>query len=576
MNNYAFKTYSELFTHIVNGTNNPTFLNYLHKNEYISISTKEFENRVLSLALALKEYGIKKNQSVAIFAKSSPCWLIFDFALQLIHAVSVPIFADISQKNLDFEIKDSNIEYIFTDHEEYQYEIDDEITIIGCNIKANNKKFITVNALYKRGEQIQKETPSKIDELFENQLSEDDLFSVVYTSGNTGMPKGVELTQKNIISQLHDINEFYAINEKDRALSLLPLAHIFERAVMSFYLSCSVSVYFVDDVSNVAVLMQKVQPTIMTVVPRLLEKIYAKMQARVDETQWFKHFLATQAMKRALYKNQNEYNFLDFVYQKLVYTKFLKSFGGALRILVTGGASLDRDLYNFFVNIGLPLYQGYGLTESSPVICVNYPHNNKVGTSGKVLKSITVKLASDGELLAKSPGIMRGYRNQQELTNETIDIEGWLHTGDLALIDDEGYITIKSRKKELLKTSTGEYVSAIAVEQAITKSHYIDFAVVIANNRQYVTALLFVDLELAKESTQNLNVEEFYAQDEIKNAIQNDIENANKELNKWERVIKYKIVTNAISIDTGELTPSMKIRRNEIEKKYSDLIKSMY
>lgn len=568
---YAFKTYPQLFKHITQLPNNPTFLNYLIDEEYHSISTREFEKKVSYLALALKDLGVQKNDCIALFSRPSPHWLIFDFALQLLGAISVPFFEDISQKNFDFEIQDSAIQTIFTDHTDYIYKIPEEILIIGDNIKANNKKFITLQELFKKGEELYIDHAFEIESMIVT-VQENDLFSIVYTSGNTGLPKGVELSHKNIISQLHDINLFFQIKPYYKALSFLPLAHIFQRTVMSFYLSHNLSIYFVDDVKTIGHMMKEIQPHIITVVPRLLEKIFAKMEEKVYAQTGLAGFVARKAFQRAINKPQQEHTFIDTIYEKLVYSKFIESFGGHLEIVVTGGASLNKTLYKFFLNIGLPVYQGYGLTETSPVICVNYPHHNKAGTCGKPMKHIQVKLAEDNELLVKSPGVMQGYKNQPLLTKEAIDQDGWFHTGDLATIDQDGYVSIVSRKKELLKTSTGEYINAVIIEQELTQSNYIDYAVVIANNKKYVTALLFVNHELAPQN----DIEAFYNLDTIKNAIQNHVDKVNYDLNKWEKIVKYSLVTNTISIETGELTPSMKIRKNEIETIYHDVINGMY
>lgn len=571
MSNYTFDTYAQLFKHIKMLPNNPHFLNYLKDDQYHSISTREFEQRVCHLALALKDLGIQQDDCIALFAKPSPCWLCFDFALQLIGAISVPLFEDISQKNFDFELQDSHIQTIFTDHTRYIYDIPDEILIIGCNIKAKNKRFITIQELIKKGESLCATNSLEIDTLI-HQVKKEDIFSIVYTSGNTGLPKGVELTHDNIISQLHDINDYFKVKSHYKALSFLPLAHIFQRTVMSFYLSHNLSIYFVDDVQNIGKLIKEVQPHIITVVPRLLEKIFAKIEEKVNAHTGFKGFLAKKAFQRALVKTPQENSVFDFIYQKLVYSKFLESFGENLEIVVTGGASLNKQLYQFFLNIGLPVYQGYGLTETSPVISVNYPHNNKAGTCGKTLPHVKVKLASDNELLVKSPGVMKGYKNQPILTQEAIDKEGWFHTGDLATIDEEGYITIQSRKKELLKTSTGEYINAVLIEQELCKSNYIDYAVIIANNKKYVTALLFVN----KDMTTPDNIENFFEQKTVQESIQKHIEKVNYDLNKWEKIVKYSLITRQISIETGELTPSMKIRKHEIETLYKDTIESMY
>jgi len=581
MQTYNFKTYSELFNSILKNHTNNTFLNYIDNNAYKNISVEEFGQKTTYLAYALKDLGIQKNESVAIYASSSPFWLIFDFALHIIGAVSVPIFANISLKNLNYEINDSQVKYIFIDSTENIDELKNNLTIITAMDKMELDNYITLKSLYEHGKKLYDNQKYDLNELIK-ETDEDDLFSVIYTSGNTGLPKGVELTHKNIISQLHNINADFHINSKDRALSLLPLAHIFERAVMSFYLSRGVSVYFVDELPNVANLMKEVKPTMMTVVPRLLEKIFNKMKNRISEKKGISYLIATAALNRALKKRENEFGLLDTIYDKLVYSKLRESFGGELEILVTGGASLDKEIYRFFVNIGINLYQGYGLTEFSPVICSNNPAHHKVETCGLPFKDVEVKLTPEGELLARGKSVMRGYRNQAELTREAVDEQGWLHTGDLASIDKQGYITIKSRKKELFKTSNGEYVSAIPIEQAISKSNFVDFTTVIADGKQFVTCLIFIDHEIYETYKQKhhfdntFTIDDYYKMETIQKKIRTHIKKINKNLNAWERIINYEIITTPISIETGELTPSMKVCRSVIEEKYKENIDSMY
>ena len=454
------------------------------------------------------------------------------------------------------------------------------LTVISTKISVKHS-HVTLDSLYKMGQDLDQKNVYKLDELID-QVKEEDTFSIIYTSGSTGVPKGVELTQTNIISQLHGINEEYHLSSKDRALSLLPLAHIFERAVMSYYLSQGVSIYFVDELPNVASLMKEVKPTMMTVVPRLLEKIFNKIKTKISEKKGVSKFIANTAFKRALKKEENSFGLFDTIYDKLVYSKFRESFGGELNILVTGGASLNKEIYRFFVNIGLNLYQGYGLTEFSPVICANTPRKHKVGTSGLPFKDVEVKLSAQNELLARGKSIMKGYKNQTQLTAQVIDQEGWLHTGDLASIDKDGFITIQSRIKELFKTSTGEYVSIVPIEQELSKSRFVDFAAIIGNDKQYVTALLFVDIETYKQYKEKYHLDDFFTVDDFYNLkqvqkkIKKHINNVNKNLNQWERIVRYEIITQTLNIENGELTPSMKICRNVIENKYEQRINAMY
>ena len=577
MNTYDFKTYNELLFHIFNNHNNEYFLNYLSNGQYKNISVSDFKNKIICLSLVLKDLGIKQGDTVGIFANSSPFWLIFDFAIHEVGAISVPIFANISSINLNFEIKDSSMKYMFIDSQERLKDIEDEnshLTFITHNFCIKEPNFYNFDEILVIGQQI-----CDAKGFSNHEAREDDIFSIIYTSGNTGTPKGVMLSHKNIVSQLQDINKLIDLPKGEVALSLLPLAHIFERTVMSYYLSRGISIYFVDDVLNVANLMKVVKPTIMTVVPRLLEKIFNKIKAQILEKPFFSRVIASLAFSYALKENLDKNSLLFKIYDKLVYSKFREIFGSRVDKLISGGAPLSKEIAIFFVNIGVPVYQGYGLTEFSPVISTNYPNANKVGSCGKVLPSAEIKINEEKELLVKGPSLMKGYLNQEELTAKTIDSEGWLHTGDIASLDEDGYLFITSRAKEIFKTSTGEYVNAVAIEQKLSKNKYIEFAVVISQNRKYTTALLFVDKEkynVAKKSNNNLNIEEYYNRSDIIKNISNYIENINKDLNQWEKIVNFKIITNDISIEGGELTPSMKVCRNVIEKKYEHIINSMY
>ena len=577
MSNYNFKTYSELFLHITNNYSNENFLNYLSNEQYTNISIDDFKHKVICLSLALKDLGIQKGDKVGIFANSSPFWLIFDFAILQVGAISVPIFANISSENLNFEIKDSSMKFMFIDSEKRINDITKEnshLIFITHNFCIKEPNFHNFDEILVIGKQI-----CDASGFTPYEAKEDDVFSIIYTSGNTGTPKGVMLSHKNIVTQLHDINKLINLPKDEISLSLLPLAHIFERTVMSYYLSRGISIYFVDDIQNVAKLMKIVKPTIMTAVPRLLEKIFYKIKTQISEKPFISKMIASFAFSYALKENLNKNSILFKIFDKIVYSKFREIFGSRLEKLVSGGAPLSKEIAQFFVNIGVPVYQGYGMTEFSPVVSTNYPNANKVGSCGKVIPSAKIKITENSELLVRGDSLMLGYLNQEELTHKTIDSDGWLHTGDVAFLDEDGYLFIKSRIKDIFKTSTGEYVNAVEIEQKISTNKYIEFAVVISQNRKYTSALLFVDKEKyenAKKLNKNLTIEEYYNKDDILKNISNHINNVNSGLNKWEKIVKFKILTNDISIETGELTPSMKISRSKIEEKYENIINSMY
>ena len=575
MTSSTIKTYNNLFENITQNFDNKTFLNFLYNSKYESISVEEFNDKVFCLSLALRDLGVKANDKIAIFSKSSPFWLIFDFAIHQLGAISVPIFANISTYNLNFELQDAEVSFIFIDDENRLQDINDEIakklTFITHNFCIKEQNFYNYDELL-----ILSKQHCDTTDFITYEADENDIFSIIYTSGNTGTPKGVMLSHKNILSQIQDIDSVIDLGEDEIILSLLPLAHIYERTVMSYYISKGVSVYFVDEITNVANLLKVVRPTMMTAVPRLLEKIFNKIKLNISEKPLISRTIASLAFSYAMKYDIDKNSLVYKIFDKVVYVKLREIFGSRLQRLVSGGAPLNKDVCNFFVNIGVDIYQGYGQCEFSPVISTNAPGQNKVGSCGKVMGSAEVKFI-ENEILVKGPSLMQGYLNNPKLTSETIDKDGWLHTGDVGYMDKEGYLYVNSRKKEIFKTSTGEYVNAVFIEQELSKNKYIEFAVIFANNRQYVSALLFVDKDkYMTRKDKNLSIEEYYSNTSILNDIKDHIEHTNKKISKTEKVIKYKLITNDISIETGELTPSMKICRNKIEVIYKNEIDSMY
>jgi len=580
-----FDTLNELFYFITDNYDNEKFLNYIDDEVWKSISVKEFKQTVIHLALGLKELGVTQKSKLAILSPSSPWWLMVDFAAHLNGAVSVPIFFNISNEHLEFELKDCQADFIFLGSF-------DKIQTIK---KHNFKKIITINHTSKDNDYIDIRAVEKLgknpqncdEDNAKNSLHtavNDEIFSIIYTSGNMGTPKGVMLSHKNIISQVKDTTKLFKLSDKDDiALSFLPLAHIFERMVMTFYLSRGISIYFVDDVKNVGNLLKVVHPTVMTIVPRLLEKVYKKIKQKVDDTKGIKGLIVRFAYEHARGKPP-EFGKMWFepILKKLVYKKFLEAFGGNLNMLISGGSSLNKEIYKFFINIGLNVYQGYGLSEFSPVICANSPLKNRWGTCGPAFPSAQTKIAKDGELLAKGPSLMRGYLNQEKLTKDTIDEDGWLHTGDLAVIDKDGFISINGRKKELFKTSTGKYVSPVPIEQELSKNRLIDFSIVFADERPFVVALLFPDYEMVEvyktyyKIKKDISLSKFFSLPRVKKEIKKLVKKTNKKLDKWQRVINYKIIDKTLSIESGELTPSMKIRRKKIAELYDKQIDSLY
>ena len=573
---FTFRNFPELLDFIETEIDNEHYLSYLKEGKWESFSSKVFVNHVHKLANAFYKAGVKKGETVAIISDSSPFWLMIDFALQKIGAISVPIFANISSENLLYELDDAKISYMFIASQEKYDQLEKHIAhmklVVTLDVSDQAENVVTFFDFIK---DIQAEAT------FDITVDPGDLATIIYTSGSTGRPKGVELTHDNFMSQLKDVVQIIPFHDHHIALSFLPLAHIFERMVMSYYLACNVTIYFADDVKNVGNLIKEIKPTIMTVVPRLLDKIYGKMHENASAAKGLKWLIAKIAFSRADHKDvTTPASFIDRLSAKLVYKKLLEALGGRIELLISGGAPLSQKTEQFFTNIGVNLYQGYGLSESSPVISVNTPTHHRFGTTGKVLPSQEVKLLDDGELLIRGPNVMKGYHNQPEKTADTIE-DGWLHTGDLASIDEDGYITIKSRKKELFKTSTGKYVAAIPLEQALSQSKWIDYVVIIADNKPFVTALIFIEPIILDSyaTTKNIQDKRFASlvvHPSFVELMGRVVDQINRHFNAWEKVRRFILVKELPTIENHILTPSMKVSRQKAYDRYEKEIESMY
>lgn len=575
-----FDTFAALYEQMQVSGDNRTFLNHLEENHWKTYSKKEFLQTVRYLALAFEAQGWRGKQ-VAIAITPSIYWVMIDYALMLSGSVSVPLFTNISTKNMRFELEDADVQTVFTQTSEQEALIKEINSTITCiDIDTTDADRPSLQTFIMIGKERDKHYPDDFDKIL-SKIKPDDVVTIVYTSGTSGLPKGVELSHTNLISQIQDTAIKYHFDpHTQRALSFLPLAHIFERMVMHFYLYTGISIYFADDVKNVGKLLNEVHPTVMTVVPRLLEKVYIKMHNKGMQGSWIKRLLVKLAFARAQTKDPTaQKNWLDKFYDKVVYSQLRTSMGGALEMVISGGAPLLDDLNLFFLNIGIPPYQGYGLTEASPVICANAPGENKVGTCGRRFVHTEVQIADDGELLARGPGIMIGYHDNEKGTKEAIDEQGWLHTGDLAHIDSEGYITITGRKKDLSKTSTGEYISVNFIEGMLLTSGLFDHVLIVGNNRPFVVALLVLDPDAVKEFAMLHkidNIDDVLAHKLFRKKIKTLLEGVNKKLNHWEKIRDFYLTRETFTIENGDLTPSMKLAREQIEDRFQEEIEALY
>jgi long-chain acyl-CoA synthetase len=503
-----------------------------------------------------------------------------DLGAILAGAITVPIFNNISEDNLFYELIDSDTKFFFTDNEKICGKIKEkfpEIIIIGYGFKSTLS--INLEDLLMHEENAF-DNNFYVEDLFAK-IKNDDIATIVYTSGSTDRPKGVEISHQALISQIKDSEAFFYLNNLEVVLSYLPLAHIFERMVMMYYISKGLTIYFVDDIKNLGSFLKEIKPTLMTSVPRALEKVFARINNGIEEAKFFKKIIGKKALKRALQKDPlASKNFIDKIFDKIIYQKFRQTMGGEMRMIICGGSALSKELERFYWNIGVKIYCGYGLTECSPVLATNAPHQHKFTSVGKAFPSVKLKIAKDGELLASGINVMKKYRNNPQKTAETFDGE-WFKTGDLAQIDEEGFVKIIGRKKEVFKTSNGKFVHPVLLEQKLVQElNFLIGALVIAEGKNFVSALLFIDFDLLKNIKNKLKFDgennQFFNSIILQNFIAQKIAIINKKLDSWEQIKKFKIIIEPISVESGEITPSLKLKRNVLERKFALEIEEFY
>lgn len=583
----AVHTLPGLFRHVVQTYQHALAFNERKDQRWVHTSTDAFALRVHRLALGLRALGLKRGQAVGILAEPSPWWLMVDCAIMLAGGVSVPLFTNSSEANLKYKIKDADLRLVFVSDQASARRFRQCRRLFAKSIlQGDGPKrgaMIGENALMQRGDLLSTKQPTLIHGLCD-QAQPDDVATIIYTSGTSGQPKGVTLTHRNLISQIHGAAAWFQLDcTNDRALSLLPLAHVFERVVVYFAVSQGVGIWFADNPKNLPELIVDVKPTCMTVVPRVLEKVYASIVSRVELSGVLSKPLGQWALKLA-HSSDPESSTQSWRYrlaQQLVYPKIRQALGGRLQTVICGGAALSPRLARFYINIGVPVYQGYGLTEASPVITANAPGHNRIGTVGRPFPGVRVRISAEGEVLATGPNVMAGYHNDPLATQQAIDADGWLHTGDKGRLDDDGYLTITGRIKEMYKTAGGKYVCPAPIEQALTVSPFVDQACVVAQDRSYPSCLIFPDIThirrvLGTNGNSALRDDELMNLPELREKIRLTVEQINDQLEPWERIKEYRLVADPLTVSTGGLTPTLKLRRQFLSDHYRDLIESMY
>lgn len=577
-------TFPQLVDHIAENYDNPQALNLFDSGVWHSISSKDMTEQIYALSNGLIDIGLRPGEKVGILAPSTPRWTIADLAIIYAAGISVPLFADISDVNFVYEVGQANIRILFVEGEAQwkMYEKHRKLFdhVIGLDESPHTAETLSFDEIAAKGRAFQRRNPELLKSLGKEILP-DDIATIIYTSGSTGVPKGAEITHKNLL-HLTFFETFDWDPKKDTYLNILPLAHVFARQINTILLAWNISIYYLNDLHEFKNICQTIKPSLMIVVPRVLEKIYTQLAGAANSLPRLIRPLYRFALRLAA--DPKQYTLKQFLFRPLMdllfYRKIRQQFGNKWRIILCGGAKLDLKLNLFFVRMGFPVYEGWGMTEGSTPV-VNTNRTRKIGTVGKPLPEVRLKITEEGELLLGGPTVMKGYHRDRRATNVSIDQQGWLHTGDKAVLDKDGFLSLIGRVKEQFKLSTGEYVSPGRIEQALCQSPLIDMALVVGEAKRFASCLLFPDFtylkklkhQVGKEKQTN---EEFLKGPEIEQLLKALIKDVNGQFNAWEKLQRPRIIPDTLSIDHQELTPTQKIRRDVVMDKYKSIINDIY
>lgn len=553
---------------------------------------------VATLAAGLSAINIAKDDKVAILATNNSKWNLSDYAIAGIGAATVTVYPTLIASQIKYILENSDSQAIFVENQE-QFDKVDEIRYQLPKLKSiiqMDQKQMDGDDLYGFDEFLEKGRQYQQDEGFDfKKISEkvhpDDLLTLIYTSGTTGDPKGVMLSHRNLVSNVTNGRKAILIGPEDSMLSFLPLSHSFERMVGHFSaFSANSTVYFAEDLDSVAANMVEVHPTVVVAVPRFFEKVHGRVLEKVSNDPALRQKIFNWALSvgrdsaKYLTRGKKPTGFLAAKFalaDKLVFSKLKERVGGKLRFFVSGGAPLSKEIGEFFASANIPILEGYGLTETSPVITVNRVELFKFGTVGSTIEGVEARIADDGEILCRGDNVMQGYYKNPEATAKAIDDDGWFHTGDIGHFDDENYLIITDRKKSLLVTSGGKNIAPSQLENALLLSRYIEQCIAIGDRRKFVSALIVPSQEnlTSWAEEQGLQVDDYPAllqQTTVMELLEGEVERAMGPFARYEKVKKIALLPDLWTISGGEITPSLKVKRRVVEDKYSDQIEAIY
>lgn len=557
--------------------------------QWKTYTSADFKEQVDLVSCGLLALGIKNDDKIAIISNNRPEWNFTDMGAQQIGAVVVPMYTSISSADYKFILNDSGSKIIFCGDKELYNKVmavRSELTsaehIYTFDMVDGAEHWGVVTELGKKNFDSQKLQQLK------DSISHSDVATILYTSGTTGVPKGVMLTHDNIISNVAATEHLAPVNQEHRALSFLPLCHSYERMLTSFYIYLGISIYYAESMDKIADNLKEIKPHIFSTVPRLLEKVYDRIMDRAKTLTGIKKALFFWALNLGLRYELNGANGWWYelklkIANKLIFSKWREALGGNVRTIVSGSAALQPRLARVFWAAKIYVLEGYGLTETSPVIAVNNFEKNGAhfGTVGPVIPGVSVKFAEDGEILVKGPNVMKGYYKRPDLTNEVIDKEGWFHTGDIGTLVDNHFLKITDRKKEIFKTSGGKYIAPQMIENKLKESPFIEQVMVIGENQKFPSALIVPAFLYLKKWCQENNVtftsnEELITNPKVKEAVKQAVAAANSDLGHFEQIKKFELLPKEWTIESGELTATLKMKRKVILEHNKDVVEKIY
>jgi len=582
----------DILDNLKKNNNKPDILAAKRDGQWVTFSVDEYIQNALFFSYGLLAKGFKKGDKIATVSNNRPEWNFVDMGMSMIGVIHVPIYPTIGEDEYKYILDHCDAKLLIVSDKALYNKLSPIAKkirrlkeVYSFNMIEGVNHWSEITELGEKEKTIQKEKFLKI----KSSITTDDVVSIIYTSGTTGMPKGVMLTHKNFLSNVAATAHNYELSNKDKALSFLPLCHVFERMVNYLYQYIGVSIYYAESLGTIARDLKDIRASIFTTVPRVIERIYDKLVTKGNDLDASKKKVFFWAMH--LGEKYNVQGRLNPIYaaklkmaRKLVFSKWQEAFGGKLRLIISGGAALQPRLSRLFFAAGIPLMEGYGLTETSPVIAVNHintPGNLYIGSVGPVLDNVTVKIDDDGEILVKGPNVMKGYYKNEKATKEVIDDEGWFHTGDIGKLIKGKFLAITDRKKEMFKLSSGKYIAPQAIENLFKESNFIEQLMVIGESEKFASAIISPNFEHLHSWAHENKIhfrdnKELVQNEKVKALYQKEVNKFNKLVGKHEEIKRFRLVCEPWTSASGELSPTLKLRRRVLYKKYANILREIY